>query len=323
MAEPSAGNSDTLSITGGGVVKQIGPAVTYTNAMLIGTAGASGTLAPADGMVLVSGVGSLLDVGANNIDVAANGGTGALIVQQGGTVDAGSANSSLSASVLIANSAGNGSIRVTDAGSTLNATGYFLDGRGGTGSLTIENGGLVVVRDAPLNGSGIGIGAGRSAGPSSAANVGGTGVATVSGGCVLDLASNVSGITVGGDGVNGVLDVNSGGTVLAGTGVTVGTATELNGTIYGGTGSLNIGAGGTVLVTEALQSTNYGVIVGNANSSVGGATDLATGVVTVSGSGAILNTNTNGIAVGLLSEGDLVITGGATVVAGVLNSALI
>ena len=111
----------------------------------------------------------------------------------------------------------------------------------------------------------------------SAINTGGQGEATVTTGGTL---SSQNGFTVGGDGVSGVLNVNTGGTVLAGTGFTVGTATEIGGTIYGGTGSLNIGAGGTVLVTEAPQTANFGVIIGYANSSVGGSTSLATGAVT-------------------------------------------
>jgi fibronectin-binding autotransporter adhesin len=83
LVAETAGNEDLLSITGGGVVRQTAPGVTFAAPMLIGYAGASGTLAPADGMVLVSGTGSLLDLGANALSVAGHGGTGVLTIQQG------------------------------------------------------------------------------------------------------------------------------------------------------------------------------------------------------------------------------------------------
>ena len=324
---PTSGNEDLLSITGGGVVRHTGPGVTSTYAMSIGNAGASGTLAPADGMVLVSGAGSLLDLGANGLMVAGNGGTGVLTVQQGGTVNAASPNTSLLASVSIANSAGNGAILVTGTGSVLNASGYFLDGRGGTGSLTIQNNASVVVSDAPLNGSGIGIGAGAGAGPSSPSNVGGNGIAVVTTDGVLDLNSTVSGITVGGNGVNGALTVNNNGTVLAGTSMTVGTATSASGTIYGGTGELDIGAGGVVRVNNPIAANGYDVSIGSANSTIGTstagtATGSDSGQVVVSGTGALLDANGRGIAVGWLSNGSLLVSQGGTVLAGSQDEAL-
>ena len=151
----AAGNVDALNITGG-VVQETGPGETFTHAMEIGYAGASGTLAAASGTVLVSGAGSLLDLGANGVLVAGDGGTGALNVALTGTVEAACADSSLSSAVSIANTAGYGSVLVSGAGSVLTANGYFLDGRGGTGSLIVQNSGWVVVNDSPLHGSGIG-----------------------------------------------------------------------------------------------------------------------------------------------------------------------
>ena len=166
-----------------------------------------------------------------------------------------------------------------------------------------------------LNGSGIGIGAGRGAGPSSLANVGGNGVALVTSGGVLDLNSTTSGINVGGNGVNGALTVNNGGTVLAGTGLTVGTATTASGTIYGGTGELNIGAGGVVRVNNPLL-TGYDITIGSANASIGGPSSAASGQAIVSGTGALLDGNGAGIAVGSLSSGSLLISQGGSAVSG-------
>ena len=114
--------------------------------------------------------------------------------------------------------------------------------------------------------------------------------------------------------------VNTGGTVQVGTSLSVGTATELSGTIYGGSGALSIGAGGTVELTGAPSTTSFEVFIGNANSSIGGPTDLATGEVTVSGVGVLPNTNDNGMAVGFLSNGVLTIGQGATVETGTTNS---
>ena len=132
---------------------------------------------------------------------------------------------------------------------------------------------------------------------------------------------------VGGNGITGTLNVNNGGTVLAGTGMTIGTATSAGGTIYGGTGTLNIGAGGVVRVNNPIAANGYGVVIGNANASIGTsatgtATDAARGEAVVNGAGALLDANGIGVAVGLLSNGSLTISQGGTVLAGSQDEAL-
>jgi T5SS/PEP-CTERM-associated repeat protein len=316
----NAGSSGTMIINAGGTFTSTLAPETNNALLSIGANGASTSQPAATGSVLVTGAGALLNTNDNALAVG-NSGVGSLIVTQGGSVVVGSENTSLIYALGIANGAGTGAVTVNGAGSTLTADGYLLDGRGGTGSLLIENGAGLIVNDSTLNGSGIGIGAGRSAGPSGPANVGGDGVALVTSGGVLDLNSTTSGISVGGDGVSGALTVNNGGTVLAGTGLTVGTATTASGTIYGGNGQLDIGAGGVVTVNNPTL-TGYDVTVGSANSSIGGPTAAASGQVLVSGAGALLNANGAGVAVGLLSSGNLTISQGGSAVSSSPNNNL-
>lgn len=230
---------------------------------------------------------------------------------------ASSANSGTIAALSFANNKNaTAQVQVEDAGSRLIANGYVLLGRGGDATLTIENDASMLANDATLNGGGMGIGAGRSAGPGSTTAIGGSGTATVTTDGVLDVNSNTSGITVGGNGVDGLLSVDSGGVVLTGTGMTIGTATKANGTIYGGAGTLDIGAGGTVEVSIPAQSVNFSVVVGNANASIGGPTRAASGIVIVSGTRALLDTNGNALAIGLLSTGSMTVSQGGSVVSG-------
>jgi T5SS/PEP-CTERM-associated repeat protein len=274
--------------------------------------------------VQVTGVGALLDTNGNPLSIGDNlGSIGELTVAQAGTIVVGSPNSGAFSGLSIANGSGGGGtgkVTVTDVGSTLTSNGYVLIGRGGTASLTIKNGACFLVNDSLFNGSGIGIGAGRDAGPVSIANVGGNGTATVTSGGRLTLNSTTSIIRVGGNGVTGTLNVDDGGTVLTTNGITVGTATEVNGTVYGGTGRLNIGIGGTVEVTVPTSPTaGFGVSIGNANPSISGPNTVASGVAMVNGAASRLATN-SGIAVGLNGTGSLTVSQGGSVVSNGLNS---
>ena len=149
---------------------------------------------------------------------------------KGGSVAAGTPDSGALYGLGIAYSGGTGSITVTDPGSTFTLTGFGFDGRGGSGVLTIQNFGSFVVNDAPTNNGGFSIGVGRGAGPTASTNIGGAGTATVRSNGVLRINSIKSGIGVGGNGADGVLNVSNGGTVLAGNGMSVGTATSAGGT---------------------------------------------------------------------------------------------
>ena len=315
----NAGSAGAVVINAGGHLKYTLPAQTSSIALSIGRAAPTGAQQGAGGSVLVSGAGALLDTNDNPIAVG-QGGFGDLTVSQGGSVAVGTPDPNLIYGLGIAYSGGTGSVTVTDPGSTFTLTGFGFDGRGGSGALTIKNSGSFIVNDAPVNDGGFSIGVGRGAGPTAPTNIGGNGVAVVTSGGVLDINSLTSGIGVGGNGANGVLNVDNGGTVLTGTGMTIGTATLASGTIYGGTGALNIGPGGVVRVNNPAL-TGVAITIGGANSSIGGATNAATGEALVSGAGALLDGNGAGLAVGLFSDGSLVISQGGSVASGTPDNA--
>ena len=112
------------------------------------------------------------------------------------------------------------------------------------------------------------------------------------------------------------MNVNGGGTVLAGSFFSVGTAVNVSGSVVGGTGIVDIGPNGAVKITEAAQTSSYAVEIGSANSNVGGPTTASNGVVNVSGAQSLLNTNGNGMEVGRLGNGSLTVSQGGTVIAG-------
>jgi T5SS/PEP-CTERM-associated repeat protein len=312
----NAGSDGYLQIVNGGVYKSTLASQTAT-VFNIGNNGTFGTTPAAVGSVLVSGQGSQLDLNGNPLSVGSNGGTGSLTVAQGGTVAAGTPDSNKASALQAGRAAGGtGAIIVTDPNSLLSLAGFVLLGQAGTGTLLVKNSGSVAINNAPTNGSGFFIGSGFSGGTP---NVGGSGEATVTSSGQLT-AQNIN---IGGNGSDGVLNVNSGGTVEAVTGVVIGDATSITGTVYGGTGTLNIGAGGVVKVTEPAQTNNFVIEVGTANSSVGGPTTLSDGVLNVSGVGALLDTNGNGIDVGRLGDGSLSVDQGASVVAGTQDSNLL
>ena len=313
----NAGSFGSLVINAGGTFKFTGTA-TASTVLNIGRSAATDAQPGAAGTALVTGTGALLSTNGSALEVGRSG-LGSLTVSKGGSVAAGTPDSGALYGLGIAYSGGTGSITVTDPGSTFTLTGFGFDGRGGSGVLTIQNFGSFVVNDAPTNNGGFSIGVGRGAGPTASTNIGGAGTATVRSNGVLRINSIKSGIGVGGNGADGVLNVSNGGTVLAGNGMSVGTATSAGGTIYGGTGELNIGAGGVVRVNS--PPTGYGIYVGTANSSIGGAltgtaTGAASGEAVVSGAGALLDANGSGIAIGWLSTGSMTISQGATAVAG-------
>jgi T5SS/PEP-CTERM-associated repeat protein len=315
----NAGSNGSLMINAGGTLDFTLPAQSSSIVLSIGRAAAASPQAQAVGSVTVTGVGALLNTNDNPLDVAKSG-LGSLTVAQGGSVAAGTPDSNLIYGLSVAYSGGTGSVTVTDPGSTFTLTGFGFVGRGGTGTLTVENSGSFVVDDAPANGGSFSVGVGRAAGPTAPTNIGGTGTALVTGNGVLEINSSIGGIGVGGNGASGVLNVNNNGTVLAGNGMTIGTATSAGGTIYGGTGTLDIGANGLVRASNPTL-TGYAIVVGGANSSIGGPTNADSGAVLVSGTNALLDGNGGGLAVGFLSPGSLVISLGGKVVSGTPDNA--
>ncbi len=311
----NAGSDGNLIVNAGGVWDETIPQQGVSYVFNIGVNGASGTLATATGNVLVTGAGALLNMSGNPLSIGQGGGSGTLTVANGGTVLTGSANSNLDDASLALGHLGSASVVVEGAGSELVADGFMYAGRAGTAAIEIENNSSMLVGVDPVGTGGMQVGAGSSG---TAGFEGGNGELTVTTHGVL---TDDQYITIGGNGVNGEANVNNGGTIEVGTSLVVGTATNLSGTIYGGSGALSIGAGGTVELTEAPQTAGFGVIIGNENGGLNGVpTDLATGEVTVSGLGALLNANGNAIAVGEYSNGVLTVGQGATVEAGTQDS---
>lgn len=305
----NAGGTGLLSITAGGTVAET---TTFGTTQVLQIGAASG----AAGTVIVSGAGSLLNLNGNGFNVG-NSGAGTLNVLQGGTVSASVANSNLGQALSAANNAGgNASITVSGTGSVMNLGGFVAMGQLGTANMTVTSGGAVNIANAATNATGFSIGAGFS----TTTNSGGIANVTVNNSGTL---TDQGGMTIGGDGATGVLNVASGGIVQVGTQLTVGIATLNNGVLYGGTGSLNIGAGGTVAITMAPQTTTVAVVFGNINSSAGLSTGNAAGDATVSGAGALLTTNGNALEVGRSSIGNLTISQGGSVVTGTPNSSQI
>ena len=172
----------------------------------------------------------------------------------------------------------------------------------------------MVVNDTAAGASGMTIGRGGTA----AGFTGGSGTATVTSGGLLEINSAITGMAVGGYGVNGTLNISNAGRVLTGIGMTVGTATNIAGVVRGGSGVVNVSAGGTIEVTAPAETTSYGMTIGNANINVGGPTSTASGAVTVSGAGALIASK-SGLSVGLLSNGSLTVAQGGSVVASTLD----
>ena len=113
--------------------------------------------------------------------------------------------------------------------------------------------------------------------------------------------------------------MTDGEVVDVGTAFNVGLGTIINGTPYGGTGTVTIGAGGVVKVTAA-PSTNTVVQIGAAHNSL--LNTGAVGAVTVTGAGALLDANGSSIAVGRFAEGSLTISQGGTVKSGTTDSSV-
>jgi T5SS/PEP-CTERM-associated repeat protein len=176
---------------------------------------------------------------------------------------------------------------------------------GPSGNLAGSSGFLTVTSGATLN---------TGAGATFGGNPGSRGSGTISAGGIW----NAHNVTVGQTGA-GTLTVN-GGTVLATTGYTIGNAATVGGTLHGGTGLLDIGAGGVVKVTEAPQTNSFVVEVGASNGGLTGPTTLSNGTIDVTGAGALLDTNGNPLRIGRFGNGTVTVSQGGSIVAGTPDS---
>jgi T5SS/PEP-CTERM-associated repeat protein len=233
-----AGANGTLAVNGGGVFQYTAPPDTTRYSMLLGTA--SG----ATGAVVVNGTGALVNLGLNGVEIGDGGGSGTVIVSQGGTFIAGTENSVANNSMAIGRT-GNGTVIVTDPGSMLQAVGEVYIDHTGTGQVIVENSATFVASVDPTGLAGLQIGWGTSAG------VGGLGMVTVTTNGVL---ADQGYAVVGESGTPGELNVSDGGTVEVGTSLVVGDTGTISGTIYLGSGTVTVaGTGALLTVASAVQ----------------------------------------------------------------------
>ena len=298
----------TLNVTAGGVLRFTAASDTSRSFLQVGNS------ALATGTATVSGAGSLLDVGANSLSVGL-GGIGTLTVSGGGTVKSASADSRIQSALSAGStSSGSGSVTVTGAGSTLDALGYVFFGRGGSGTLLVDQGGVFTGGKA-LTGDGTGANEGESIVIGSGqrttntnALFGGSGSVQVMNGSTLH---SRYGITVGYDGVAGTLLVDNS---LAYADRTISIA---NGPDRPGSGTVTLQNGG-ILRAGGLH------VAGLAGISIGGSAGNI-GIATVTGVGSLLDANGDRLSIGTdfvgstvsgTGSGSLTISAGGRAVAG-------
>ena len=280
-----SGTGSAQIIDGGSIV------ITGSSLVRLGlAAGGSGTL-------LVEGEGASLDFDDEAGMFVGDAGTGLLDIEAGGTVDI---NSSGGIATGI-NTDAAGTVIVNGSGALLEfdtETDGFGIGRVGSGTLTIEAGGTVLMQGTNTGGAST---LGQSTGSS--------GLIVVSGaGSLLDFETPQAGPAIGQSG-SGTLDVLSGGTVLlddtVGGGIGVGVSASGNGTLFisgigssltetgtiPGTGMTvgNAGTGTLVVNMGAALNIGAGLKIGGSSSGVGSAliddAVLNTGWITDGGGG--------------------------------------
>ena len=284
----SAGSNGTIIIAAGGSLLLDAAPDTANYLLVIGNAG-QGTLA-------VAGAGATLDTGGNALALGNSAGSnGVLTVTDGAHVTTSTGNSAVIAAAAIGR-VGAGTLLVSDPGSTFTANGLLYVGRAQSGVLAIENSGVVFAGA----GSDVTIGVGNG---TLASLTGGVALAEItSGGSLMDSGS----LVVGGNGVNGFLDV-TGGLVDAANQLLIGVGSTIAGSYYTGSGTIEIGAGGTIDITGTAHPGSTGVSVGSAAG--------ATGVIQIGGSNSTLNVGANLLTIGSSGTGDIALTQGGTLLA--------
>jgi hypothetical protein len=280
--------SGTLNIDGGGTVtlgSELSSAGEFNLAI-----GQGGPTVTATGNGSVSVNGGLLDSHLGAIAVG-NRGVGSLSISNGGTVLAGSGggenfgvtvgNQNYVLNGVTTASIGTVTIGGSGANSLLNDTSYFIDGRNGIGSVSLEAGGTLDVGLVLfIGGNSGGAGASTDTGSdflvqggtadisvattlftgstleldSGAMAIAGTGGATaVNGNIVIGSGANLT-VFSGGDSNTAVLIDNGGSIALSGTIAVASNATLLVGGAVGGPGTLTIGQNGEL----ELENSVYG-----------------------------------------------------------------
>jgi T5SS/PEP-CTERM-associated repeat protein len=291
-----------------------------------------GLSAGANGLLIVNGTNSVLNLGTNNTGIGVGlGGTGSLQVTGGGTVTISSPSAGHGA-LNIGNGAGQGTVTVSGAKSSITTqgtSGFVNVGVPGNGVLNIDAGGLV------SSSAGVFIGTGGTTASS--------GTVTVDNGTLTTIA----GITAGQSGT-GVLTVRNGGTVTS-SGVNVGFGSgsggtlDINGGMLTDTAGFNVGPnnshgtvfvqGGGTLITSStstaaeINTTSIGQAVVNVSGGVWNASgeiivgDNGPGAIFISNKG-IVNVGSTTVDIGNQSGGNGTVTvSGGTLVAGSISVA--
>ena len=259
-----AGGTATVTVSGGGVVEQIGEGP--NSAMNIGGSGATSFGGTAT--VTVTGTGSRLTVRSDGADLnVGRSATGTLRILNGATAEADNtdvndANFAFGGLRVgtreNAAFATHGTVEIDGTGSTLTVNGAidssWLGRFGGTGEMTVSNGGTL-----DINGEDTLFWVARDGGS--------TGNLTVTSGGTVDVSGTVdSDILIGfasggGTGGTGTVTVNGANSLLkAGDAVAVGAPTSFGGGTSSGT--LNVSNGGTVEAVSVYVG-NGGVLSGN------------------------------------------------------------
>ena len=228
-------------------------------------------------------------------------GTGTLRVENGGTV---SGPGSYDSGDIGCRSGSNGTIIVTDPGSSWSSSGYITLGSVGTGTLIVQNGGKVNTRACVLGNTGDSSGTATVTGPGSTWTTGyiglqSTGVLTVADGGTVSCTSQYDDSSI--DGYSG-----AGGTAtVTGQGSTWTNSRTLYVARYG-LGTLNITAGGKV--TTPVSYIGY--------------SSTACGTVVVEDAGSIW-ANSGDLYLGYagVGKGTLTVRNGGTVTTGTLHGA--
>ena len=302
----NAGSFGTVEIDANSTLQAIGPHQTSFYGFDIGVSGT--------GEVTVTGTNALLNAGGNGMRVGANAGSsGMLEITQHGTVDTGDQNGD-AISALSVSRFGDGTVIVDGSGSALDTSGGMYVGRGGTGTLIVRNDASLDVNTDPLGNTYFEIGVGNA---STVAGIGGFGIATITSDGSMTAHQNVE---VGGNGVNGAMLVNNGGSVLVDNQLVIGQGTTIGGTVYTGNGSIEVGStamgsNGTIQVLgdDISASGTAGIVIGRLF------TD--TGTLDIVGTGALVNAGSQYITIGRAGQGVLAISGGGSVESGTTQSA--
>ena len=286
------GGSGKLTITNGGVVTSGSGAL----------GGQGGGVSDAAGIVEVSGADSRWDIsgaltiGGGALGNVSSGGSGKLTISTGGVVT--SRSGQIGGSSSSANVGGPGIVEVSETGSRWEIVNTLIigslrigsTGNGGSGTLTISDGGVVTSGTSVVGGS---------------YDPGGSGIVEVS---EAGSRWDVSGIlSIGSDysvaawsmGASGKLTISDGGVVTSGTGQIGGNAHTTNAQISGGPGVVEVsGAGSKWDVSGTLPIGGRGVGTPYGSGGSGGAGTLKItdgGVVTSTGGGIGGNGGSGGI----------------------------